>query len=114
MVHRALSAADRLAQEGISAEVIDMRCLVPLDMDTIISSVEKTTRMLIVEEDNLTCGWGAEVSARVGELAFYSLDAPITRIAAPDTPVPYSPALEQVYVPGVEQIAQTAQKLIRE
>lgn len=114
MVHRALSAADRLAQEGISAEVIDMRCLVPLDMDTIINSVEKTTRMLIVEEDNLTGGWGAEVSARVGELAFYYLDAPITRLAAPDTPVPYSPALEQVYIPGVEQIVQEAQRLIRE
>ena len=113
MVHRALSAADELAQEGISAEVIDMRCLVPLDMDTIINSVEKTTRMLIVEEDNLTGGWGAEVSARVGESAFYYLDAPITRLAAPDTPVPYSPALEQVYIPGVERIVQEAQRLIR-
>ena len=114
MVHRALSAADILAQDGISAEVIDIRSLVPLDMDAIISSVEKTSRMLIVEEDNLTGGWGAEVSARVGKLAFYYLDAPITRLAAPDTPVPYSPALEQVYIPGVERIVQEAQKLIRE
>lgn len=114
MVYRAMSAADELAKDGINAEVIDMRNLVPLDTDTIINSVEKTTRLLIVEEDNFTGGWGAEVSARIGELAFYYLDAPITRLAAPDTPVPYSPALEEVYLPSVERIIQEAKKLICE
>ena len=114
MVHRALAAADELAQEGISAEVIDVRCLVLLDVDTFVESVKKTTRVLIVEEDNLTGGWGAEVAARLAELAFYYLDAPIARVAAPDTPVPCSPVLERVYVPGIERIVQEAQRLVRE
>lgn len=112
MVHRALAAADELAQEGISAEVIDVRCLVPLDMDTLAESAKKTTRVLIVEEDNLTGGWGAEIAARLGEVAFYHLNAPIARVAAPDTPLPCSPALERVYVPGIERIVQEAQRLI--
>jgi pyruvate dehydrogenase E1 component beta subunit len=113
MVHRALAAADELAKEGVSAEVIDVRCLVPLDMDTLVESAKRTTRVLIVEEDNLTCGWGAEVAARLAEAAFYYLDAPIARLAAPDTPVPYSPALERVYVPGIKQVVQEAQRLAR-
>jgi 2-oxoisovalerate dehydrogenase E1 component len=114
MVHRALVAADELAQKGISAEIIDVRCLVPLDMDTLAESAKKTTRVLIVEEDNLTGGWGAEVAARLGEVAFYHLNAPIARVAAPDTPPPCSPALERVYVPGIERIVQEAQRLVRE
>lgn len=114
MVHRSLAAADELALEGISAEVIDVRCLVPLDMDTLVESAKKTTRVLIVEEDNLTGGWGAEIAARLGEAAFYYLDAPIARVAAPDTPVPCSPVLERVYVPGIERIVQEAQCLVRE
>ena len=114
MVHRALAAADELASEGISAEVIDVRCLVPLDMETLAESAKKTTRVLIVEEDNLTGGWGAEVAARLAEVAFYYLDAPITRLAAPDTPVPCSPVLERVYVPDMERIVQAAQRLVNE
>jgi pyruvate dehydrogenase E1 component beta subunit len=114
MVHRALAAADELSQKGISAEVIDMRCLAPLDMETLAESAKKTTRVLIIEEDNLTGGWGAEVAARLGEVAFYYLDAPISRVAAPDTPLPCSPALERVYVPGIERIVQEAQRLICE
>lgn len=112
MVHRSLEAALELEKEGISAEVIDVRCLVPLDSDTLVASVRKTTRALIVEEDNLTCGWGAEVTARLTEQAFFYLDAPIKRIAAPDTPVPYSSALEKLYLPSVELIIKEAKNLV--
>lgn len=112
MVHYALAAAEELNREGIRAEVIDVRCLVPLDMDTLASSAKKTSRVLIVEEDNLTCGWGAEVATRLGEAAFYYLDKPIVRIAAPDSPLPCSPALEEVYVPNTEQIAREARRLM--
>ena len=112
MVYRALAAADVLAKEGISSEVVDMRCLVPLDMATVVRSVKKTNRVLIAEEDNLTGGWGAEVAARLSREAFYYLDAPIIRVAAPDSPAPAAPALEEVYVPAVEQILQAARSLM--
>lgn len=112
MLYRALAAADRLAQEGIECEVIDMRCLVPLDMETITGSVRKTNRVLIVEEDNLTAGWGAELAARLAEGVFYYLDAPIKRIAAPDSPAPAAAALELDYLPTVERIVAGAKDLI--
>ena len=113
MVHYALAAAEELGQDGISAEVIDVRCLVPLDMETLVNSVKRTNRALIVEEDNLTGGWGAEVAARLAEAAFYYLDKPITRLAAPDTPIPCSPVLEKDYVPSVERIVCQARELAR-
>ena len=113
MVHYALAAAEELGQDGISAEVIDVRCLVPLDMETLVNSVKRTSRALIVEEDNLTGGWGAEVAARLAEAAFYYLDKPITRLAAPDTPIPCSPVLEKDYVPSVERIVCQARELAR-
>lgn len=112
MVYRALEAADRLAEQGIDAEVIDMRCLLPLDIETLVASLQKTNRVLIVEEDNLTGGWGAEVAARLGEEAFYYLDAPIKRIASPDSPVPTAPVLEQAYLPGVDQIVAACMQLM--
>jgi len=112
MVHRALEAADTLAREGITVEVIDMRCLAPLDMETLARSVKKTNRVLIVEEDNLTGGWGAEVAARLGQEVFYYLDAPPIRVAAPDTPAPTAPILERAYVPGVDRIVESARSLI--
>jgi pyruvate/2-oxoglutarate/acetoin dehydrogenase E1 component len=112
MVHRALAAADQLSEEGVEAEVIDMRCLVPLDLETISRSIEKTNRVLIVEEDNLTGGWGAEVSALLGQELFYYLDAPIGRVAAPDTPVPAAPSLEQAYVPQIGRIVSAARLLM--
>jgi pyruvate/2-oxoglutarate/acetoin dehydrogenase E1 component len=112
MVHRSLQAAERLAEEGISAEVIDLRCLVPLDMATLVDSAQKTSRVLIIEEDNRSAGWGAEVAARLAEEAFYSLDAPVTRLAAPDTPAPCAASLEQVYLPGVENIVKVARRLM--
>jgi pyruvate dehydrogenase E1 component beta subunit len=112
MVHYALAAAEKLDGEGINAELIDVRCLVPLDIEMLVNSVKRTGRVLIVEEDNLTAGWGAEVATRLGEAAFYYLDRPITRLAAPDTPIPCSPALEQTYVPDIEQIVQAARVLV--
>lgn len=112
MVHRALQAAQELAQEGIEVQVIDVRCLVPLDMDTLLESVHKTHRVLIVEEDNETGGWGAEVAARLMEAAFDELDAPVQRVAAPDTPAPCAPSLEKLYVPDVPRIVQAARAMI--
>ena len=114
MVYRALEAAEELAKVGISAEVIDVRCLIPLEMATLIQSAQKTSRVLIVEEDNLTGGWGAEIAARLGEAAFFHLDAPIRRVAAPDTPLPCASALERVYVPSVAQVVKEAKRLVFE
>ena len=112
MVHRSLAAAAELEREGISAEVIDVRSLVPLDMATMAASVRKTSRALIVEEDNLTCGWGAEVAARLSHDVFYSLDKPIVRLAAPDTPLPCAASLEQAYLPDQKQISQAVRDLM--
>jgi acetoin:2,6-dichlorophenolindophenol oxidoreductase subunit beta len=112
MVHRAIQAAEELAREGIEAEIIDVRCLVPLDIETLTASVSKTHRVLIVEEDNHTGGWGAEVAAQLTEIAFDELDAPILRVAAPDTPVPCAPSLEKLYVPDVPRIVQAARQLV--
>jgi pyruvate dehydrogenase E1 component beta subunit len=112
MLHRAMEAAEELARQGIHTDVIDMRCLVPLDMEPLIASARKTGRVLIVEEDNLTGGWGAEVAARLSEAAFFHLDAPITRVAAPDTPAPTAPVLEREYVPSVQRVIAAALKLV--
>jgi acetoin:2,6-dichlorophenolindophenol oxidoreductase subunit beta len=110
-VYRALAAADELAKEGIEAEVIDPRTLVPLDKELILESVRKTGRLLIVEEDNRTNGWAAEIAAIAAEEAFFWLDAPIKRLSAPDTPPPFAPVLERAYVPGVEQVVAAARSL---
>jgi len=104
MLYRALSAAESLSNQGIEAEVIDPRTLVPLDKELILGSVRKTGRLLIVEEDNLTNGWGAEIAAIVADEAFMWLDAPIKRVAAPDVPPPFAPVLEREYVPSEQKI----------
>jgi acetoin:2,6-dichlorophenolindophenol oxidoreductase subunit beta len=104
MVHRALSAAEQLAQKGIEAEIIDVRCLVPLDIESIEKSVRKTGRLLVVEEDHLTGGWGAEVAALISERAFHHLAGPIRRLAGLDTPVPCAASLEQLFLPTVDRI----------
>ena len=108
MLYRSLAAADRLAEQGIEAEVIDPRTLVPLDKNLILDSVCKTGRLLIVEEDNLTNGWGAEIAALMADEAFAWLDAPIKRLAAPDVPPPFAPILEQNYVPTEQKIVDMA------
>ena len=112
MVHRSLQAAGILAAAGIEAEVIDIRTLVPFDWQAVEESVRRTRKLMIVEEDNLTGGWGAEVAARVGDSCFGYLDAPIRRIAAPDTPVPFAPVMERFYVPSTEKIVAMAQELV--
>jgi 2-oxoisovalerate dehydrogenase E1 component beta subunit len=106
-----LSVADTLAAEGTSAEVVDLRTLIPLDVDTILTSVRKTGKALIVHEDNLTGGFGAEVAAVVSQQAFEHLDAPVTRVAAIDTPIPFTPVLEREYLPTEEDILRAARDL---
>jgi 2-oxoisovalerate dehydrogenase E1 component beta subunit len=106
-----LSVADTLADEGTAAEVVDLRTLIPLDVDTILRSVRKTGKALIVHEDNLTGGFGAEVAAVVSQQAFEHLDAPVTRVAAIDTPIPFTPVLEREYLPTEEDILHAAREL---
>jgi pyruvate dehydrogenase E1 component beta subunit len=107
MVPRALEAADRLASNGISAEVIDVRSLVPLDTQAILGSVTKTSRLFTVEENPRLCGWGAEVASIVADEAFWDLDGPIVRITTPHIPLPAAEALEDMAIPSVESIYDT-------
>jgi pyruvate/2-oxoglutarate/acetoin dehydrogenase E1 component len=111
-VYRALDAAEQLAQEGIEAEVIDPRTLVPLDRELVLESVRKTGRLVVVEEDNLTGGWAADIASIVAEEAFFWLDAPIKRVSAPDTPVPFAPIMEQFYIPSADRIVDAVRSLI--
>ena len=105
MVTEALNAADTLAAEGIECEVIDPRTLQPFDIDTVVESVRRTNRVVIVHEAVRFGGLGAEIAAQIQEIAFDYLDAPIGRVAAPFSPVPYSPVLEQLYIPDSLRIA---------
>jgi pyruvate dehydrogenase E1 component beta subunit len=111
-LYRALAAAEQLAEEGIEAEVIDPRSLVPLDRELILESVRKTGRLVVVEEDNLTGGWAADVAAIVAEEAFFWLDAPIRRVSAPDTPAPFAPVLEQSYVPSIKRVVEAVRSTL--
>ena len=113
MVHRALDAAERLAELGIQAEVIDLRTLYPLDTETINSSVKKTGRALVVTEDCLTAGVSAELSARIMEGAFEFLEEPVLRLAGEDIPIPVAPSMEKEAVPSVDRIISTAKLLLR-
>lgn len=107
MVPRALEAADQLASRGISAEVVDVRSLVPLDTQAILGSVTKTSRLFTVEENPRLCGWGAEVASIVADEAFWDLDGPIVRITTPHIPLPAAEALEDMAIPSVESIYDT-------
>jgi acetoin:2,6-dichlorophenolindophenol oxidoreductase subunit beta len=112
MVPRALDAASRLAEEhGVSAEVIDLRSLVPLDTRTVLESVSRTKRFVTVEENPRLCGWGAEVASIVAEEGFWDLDAPITRITTPHVPLPSADVLEDEVLPSVARITETVAKL---
>lgn len=111
-VHMADKAAEELASSGISAEVIDLRTLVPFDVDGVVRSVIKTGRCVVVQESPLTSGFGGEVAATVQEEAFFSLLAPILRVAAPDTPYPVA-AVEHFYVPSVERIKTAVEKVMK-
>src|SRR4030043_2313975 len=112
MVHQALAAAASLASEGIKAEVLEPRTPVPLDKQTILQSVKKTGRVIIVHEAPTFGGFGGEIAAMIIEDAFYSLDAPIKRIGAPYTPVPVSPILEKFYLPNAEKIVTAAKEML--
>jgi pyruvate dehydrogenase E1 component beta subunit len=107
MVPRALEAADRLAERGISAEVIDVRSLVPLDTATLLASVAKTGRLYTVEENPRLCGWGAEIASIIAEEAFWDLDGPIVRVTTPHVPLAAAEALEDLAIPSVDRIGDT-------
>ncbi len=112
MVHKALETAEKLAGEGISVEVVDPRSLYPLDTETILNSVRKTHRLVVVHEEVKFCGSGAEIAALVAEEAFDYLDAPILRVAAPFTPVPFSPALEKEFIPDTAKIVAAVKTVV--
>jgi Pyruvate/2-oxoglutarate dehydrogenase complex, dehydrogenase (E1) component, eukaryotic type, beta subunit len=113
MVHTSLEAAGVLAGEGIEAEVIDLRTLMPLDKDAILESVKKTNKLMVVHEDTRTGGLAGEIASVVCENAFEDLDGPVLRVTSLDTPVPYAPTLEEQFLPNVEKIAHTARQLAR-
>jgi pyruvate dehydrogenase E1 component beta subunit len=113
MVHRALDAAEALASEGIEAEVLDLRSLVPLDREAIAESLRKTRRLLVVDEDYKSFGMTGEVIATAVEEAFDYLDAPPARLAEPDVPIPYSRPLEQFVLPQTDRIAAAARALVK-
>ncbi len=112
MLHETLNAAEQLATEGISVEVVDPRTLSPLDKETIFASVKKTGKVLIVHEDNLSFGWGAEVAALIASDVFEYLDAPVMRVAGPDVPaVPFARTMQDFFMPNAEKIATAARRL---
>ncbi|MEJ9212048.1 alpha-ketoacid dehydrogenase subunit beta [Bacillus smithii] len=113
-VHHALEAAKKLEQQGIQAEVIDLRSLVPLDRETILQSIKKTHRLLVVDEDYLSYGMTSEIAAIAAEDGLYDLDAPVKRLAVPDVPIPYSRPLEQFVLPNADKIFHEAIKLVNE
>ena len=112
MVHEAVQAADALAADGIDAEVVDLRSLQPMDTETVIASVRKTHRAVVVHEAVRFGGLGGEIAAQIQELAFDDLDAPVARVGAPFAPVPFSAVLEQSYLPNAEKIAAEARALL--
>ncbi|MBS1706417.1 MAG: alpha-ketoacid dehydrogenase subunit beta [Armatimonadetes bacterium] len=112
-VYHCLKAADILAEQGLEAEIIDLRTLVPLDEESIKSSISKTNRVLVVNEAPKTCGFAGELVARINEIAFEHLDAPALRLTRMDTPVPWAKPLELFVLPSVNQIVELAQRLIR-
>jgi len=112
MLYKALAAAEQLAAEGISAEVIDIRTIAPLDKDAILNSVAKTGRAVILHEATLTGGFGGEISAILADEGFDYLNAPIKRVAAPDCPVPFSPVLEQAWVPNEAKVIAAVKEIV--
>ncbi len=112
MVQLAMAAAEILATEGISLEVIDPRTIVPLDEETFIRSAQKTSRAIVIDEGHQSFGVTGEIASRIAEKAFYYLDSPVQRIAAMDVPVPFSPALEDMTVPTVQDIVERARLMI--
>jgi pyruvate dehydrogenase E1 component beta subunit len=110
----AIEAAEVLAGEGVSAEVIDLRCLVPLDAATVLASVAKTNRIVIVEENPYQGGWGATLASIVAQEAFYDLDVPVTRIAAANVPLPFAEHLEKAVLPSVDKVVDAVRDLMKQ
>jgi 2-oxoisovalerate dehydrogenase E1 component beta subunit len=114
MVHVALEAAAKLsAEDGVEIEVVDLRTLMPLDEEAVLTTARKTSRVLLLHEDTRTGGLAGELSAIIAERAFDCLDAPIMRVTAPDTPVPYSPPLEAAFLPDVPKVLAASRELLR-
>ncbi|RME43750.1 MAG: alpha-ketoacid dehydrogenase subunit beta [Chloroflexi bacterium] len=111
MVQMALQAAEEVAADGIDAEVVDVRTLVPLDEETILESARKTSKVVVIQEAPRTAGFGAEIAARIAEKAFEWLDGPVLRVTAPDTPIPSHPILEREYLPDAHKIADVVREL---
>ena len=111
MLQVALEAANKAQEKGISVEIVDLRTIYPLDKETILNSVAKTSKVIMLYEDIKTLGIGAEVSAIIAEEAFESLDGPVLRVASPDTPIPYSPPLEDYFLPKVDDVMVAIDKL---
>jgi 2-oxoisovalerate dehydrogenase E1 component beta subunit len=112
MVYTALDAADALAREGVETQVLDLRTLAPLDEPAILETAAKTGKVIVLHEACLTGGAGGEIAARISEKAFDFLDGPVVRVAAEDTPVPYSPPLEEFFLPQVADVLEAAKKLL--
>jgi pyruvate/2-oxoglutarate/acetoin dehydrogenase E1 component len=111
MVHTAEEAATQLDADGVSVEIVDLRTVMPWDKQAVLESARKTSKVLVLHEDTRTGGFGAEIAATVGEEAFEHLDAPVRRIAAPDTPVPFSPPLEKAFIPQVDDVVRGLREL---
>ena len=111
-VQHVRTASELERENGVSIEVVDPRTLKPFDVETVITSVEKTGRLIIVEEDCRTGGVGAEIAASIGERAFYNLDSPILRVAGADVPMPYSKHLEQGAIPQVEDVVHAVNRIL--
>jgi pyruvate/2-oxoglutarate/acetoin dehydrogenase E1 component len=112
MVHTALEAASTLASQGVQVEIVDLRSLAPLDRDAILTSVAKTSRVLLLHEATRTGGIGGELAAIIAEEAFEHLDAPVMRLASVDTPVPYAPSLEAAFMPSTEKVVAAVKRLV--
>jgi pyruvate/2-oxoglutarate/acetoin dehydrogenase E1 component len=113
-VHTAAEAADLVAAEdGVEAEVLDLRTILPWDREAVLASVRRTARLLVLHEDTRTAGFGAEIAATVADEAFADLDAPVRRLAAPDTPVPFSPPLERRFLPQTADVAAALRELVQ-
>src|SRR5713101_7709194 len=113
MVYTAEEAAQQLESDGVSVEIVDLRSILPWDKAAVLESVRKTSKALILHEDTRTGGFGGEIAATIAEEAFEDLDAPIRRIAAPDTPVPFSPVLEKAFIPQVDDVVRGLKELIQ-
>ncbi len=112
MVHTANEAADELQKDGYEVEVLDLRTIIPWDKERVLEGVRRTSKVLVLHEDTRTGGFGAEIAATIAEEAFEDLDAPVMRIAAPDSPVPFSPPLEKAFIPQVDDVLKGLRQLV--